>query len=85
MGEPVRRFSWSPSTARPRRAHSVQAGFESLHAEFVERLPAVPDRLLTASAASHTRGDTRAYDFILGMPATYALDSKPYPTTEHTT
>jgi AcrR family transcriptional regulator len=48
--------------------HSDQAGFESLHAEFVERLLPVLDRLLAASAsAGHTRADIRAYDFMLGV------------------
>jgi AcrR family transcriptional regulator len=48
--------------------HSDQAGFETLHAEFVERLMPVLDGLLTASAAAgHTRSDIRAYDFMLGI------------------
>ncbi|QJY48609.1 TetR/AcrR family transcriptional regulator [Pseudonocardia broussonetiae] len=48
--------------------HSDQAGFESLHAEFVERLMPVLDRLLAASsAAGHTRDDVRAYDLMLGI------------------
>lgn len=48
--------------------HSDQAGFESLHAEFVERLMPVLDRLLAASAAAgETRGDVRAYDLMLGI------------------
>ncbi|MEW2550042.1 TetR/AcrR family transcriptional regulator [Streptomyces sp. NPDC047002] len=48
--------------------HSDQAGFESLHAEFVERLLPVLDRLLgAAAAAGHTRADVRAYDFMLAV------------------
>lgn len=48
--------------------HSDQAGFESLHAEFVERLMPVLDRLLAASAAAgQTRDDVRAYDLMLGI------------------
>lgn len=48
--------------------HSDQAGFESLHAEFVERLMPVLDRLLAASAAAgQTRGNVRAYDLMLGI------------------
>jgi AcrR family transcriptional regulator len=45
--------------------HSDQAGFESLHAEFVERLLPVCDQLLKASAAAgHTRDDIRPYDLL---------------------
>jgi AcrR family transcriptional regulator len=48
--------------------HSDQAGFESLHAEFVNRLLPVLDQLLTASAAAClTRADVRAYDLMLGI------------------
>ncbi|MEU8474993.1 TetR/AcrR family transcriptional regulator [Streptomyces hygroscopicus] len=48
--------------------HSDQAGFEALHAEFVERLLPVLDQLLTASAAAgRTRADVRAYDFMLAI------------------
>ncbi|MEU1908055.1 TetR/AcrR family transcriptional regulator [Streptomyces hygroscopicus] len=48
--------------------HSDQAGFEALHAEFVERLLPVLDQLLTASAAAgRTRADVRAYDFMLAV------------------
>ncbi len=48
--------------------HSDQAGFESLHAEFVDRLLPVLDHLLKASAAAgHTRADIRAYDLMLGI------------------
>ncbi|MGH3374852.1 MAG: TetR/AcrR family transcriptional regulator [Actinoallomurus sp.] len=47
--------------------HSDQSGFESLHAEFVDRLLPVLDQLLKASAAAgHTRADIRAYDLMLG-------------------
>jgi AcrR family transcriptional regulator len=48
--------------------HSDQAGFESLHAEFVDRLLPVLDQLLKASAAAgHTRADIRPYDLMLGI------------------
>jgi AcrR family transcriptional regulator len=48
--------------------HSDQAGFESLHAEFVDRLLPVLDQLLETSAASgHTRPDIRAYDLMLAI------------------
>lgn len=48
--------------------HSDQAGFESLHAEFVDRLLPVLDQLLTESAAAgETRADVRAYDLMLGI------------------
>jgi AcrR family transcriptional regulator len=48
--------------------HSDQAGFESLHAEFVDRLLPVLDQLLTASAAAgHARADIRAYDLMLAI------------------
>ena len=48
--------------------NSDQAGFESLHAEFVERLLPVLDELLKASAAAgQTRGDIRPYDLLRGI------------------
>ncbi|WP_026197563.1 TetR/AcrR family transcriptional regulator [Sciscionella marina] len=48
--------------------HSDQAGFESLHSEFVDRLLPVLDRLLKAAAATgHTRDDIRAFDLMLGI------------------
>jgi AcrR family transcriptional regulator len=48
--------------------HSDQAGFESLHAEFVDRLLPVLDQLLKASAAAdHTRPDIRPYDLMLAI------------------
>ncbi len=48
--------------------HSDQAGFESLHTEFVDRLVPVLDQLLKASvAAGQTRADIRAYDLMLGI------------------
>jgi AcrR family transcriptional regulator len=48
--------------------HSDQAGFESLHAEFVDRLLPVLDQLMKASAAAgHTRADIRPYDLMLGI------------------
>jgi AcrR family transcriptional regulator len=48
--------------------HSDQAGFESLHAEFVDRLLPVLDQLLKASAAAgQTRADVRAYDLMLAI------------------
>lgn len=47
---------------------SDQAGFESLHAEFVERLVPVLDTLLAAAAATgRTRPDIRAYDLMLAV------------------
>jgi AcrR family transcriptional regulator len=47
---------------------SDRAGFESLHAEFVDRLVPVLDRLLQASAAAgQTRADIGAYDLMLGI------------------
>jgi AcrR family transcriptional regulator len=47
---------------------SDRAGFESLHAEFVDRLVPVLDRLLRASAAAgQTRADIAAYDLMLGI------------------
>ncbi len=47
---------------------SDRAGFESLHAEFVERLLPVLDQLLKASAAAgHTRDDIRPLDLMLGI------------------
>jgi AcrR family transcriptional regulator len=48
--------------------HSDRAGFESLHAEFVDRLLPVLDQLLKASAAAgQTRADIRAYDLMLAL------------------
>lgn len=48
--------------------HSDRARFESLHAEFVERLLPVLNELLRASAAAgYTRADIRAYDLMLGI------------------
>jgi AcrR family transcriptional regulator len=48
--------------------HSDQAGFESLHAEFVDRLVPVLDQLLKASAAAgHTRADVQPYELMLGI------------------
>ncbi|MFK4089429.1 TetR/AcrR family transcriptional regulator [Kribbella sp. NPDC020789] len=47
---------------------SDQAGFESLHSEFVERLLPVLEQLLTAAAATgRTRDDVRAFDLMLGI------------------
>jgi AcrR family transcriptional regulator len=47
---------------------SDRAGFESLHAEFVDRLVPVLDRLLKASAAAgQTRADIQAFDLMLGI------------------
>ena len=47
---------------------SDRAGFESLHAEFVDRLVPVLDRLLRASAAAgQTRADIPAFDLMLGI------------------
>jgi AcrR family transcriptional regulator len=48
--------------------HSDRAGFQSLHAEFVDRLLPVLDQLLKASAAAgHARADIRAYDLMLAI------------------
>jgi hypothetical protein len=48
--------------------HSDRTRFESLHAEFVDRLLPVLDELLKASAAAgYTRADIRAYDLMLGI------------------
>jgi AcrR family transcriptional regulator len=48
--------------------HSDQAGFESLHTEFVDRLVPVLDQLLKASAAAgHTRADVRPFELMLGV------------------
>jgi AcrR family transcriptional regulator len=47
---------------------SDRAGFESLHAEFVDRLVPVLDRLLKASAAAgQTRADIQAFELMLGI------------------
>ncbi len=47
---------------------SDQAGFERLHAEFVDRLLPVLDQLLTASAAAgHTRADIQPLELMLGI------------------
>jgi AcrR family transcriptional regulator len=47
---------------------SDQAGFESLHAEFVDRLLPVLGQLLKASAdAGRTRADIRPYDLMLAV------------------
>ena len=59
--------------------HSDQAGFESLHAEFVDRLLPVLDQLLKASAAAgHTRADIRAYDLMLGI-GNLCIGAETYP------
>jgi AcrR family transcriptional regulator len=48
--------------------HSDRAGFESLHAEFVDRLVPVLGRLLKASAAAgQTRADIAPYELMLGI------------------
>jgi AcrR family transcriptional regulator len=48
--------------------HSDQAGFESLHAEFVDRLVPVLDQLLRASAdAGQTRADVRPLDLMIAI------------------
>jgi AcrR family transcriptional regulator len=47
---------------------SDQAGFERLHAEFVDRLLPVLDQLLkTSAAAGYTRADIRPYDLMLAV------------------
>jgi AcrR family transcriptional regulator len=59
--------------------YSDQAGFESLHAEFVDRLLPVLDQLLKASAAAgHTRADIRAYDLMLGI-GNLCIGAETYP------
>ena len=59
--------------------HSDQAGFESLHAEFVDRLLPVLDQLLKASAAAGcTRTDIRAYDLMLGI-GNLCIGAETYP------
>lgn len=51
-----------------RALRSDQAGFEALHAEFLERLLPMCDRLLKAAAASGLpRGDVRPLDFLHGV------------------
>ncbi|WP_102419243.1 TetR/AcrR family transcriptional regulator [Mycobacterium sp. 4858] len=51
-----------------RALRSDQAGFDTLHAEFLERLLPVCDRLLKAAAASGLpRGDVRPLDFLHGV------------------
>jgi hypothetical protein len=48
--------------------HSDQAGFESLHSEFVDRLVPVLEQLLKASAAGgYTRADVQAFDLMPGI------------------
>jgi AcrR family transcriptional regulator len=48
--------------------HSDQAGFETLHAEFVDRLVPVLDGLLRASAdAGQTRADVRPLDLMIAI------------------
>jgi len=59
--------------------HSDQAGFERLHAEFIDRLLPVLDRLLKASAAAgHTRDDIRPFDFMLGI-GNLCIGAETYP------
>lgn len=59
--------------------HSDQAGFESLHAEFVDRLLPVLDQLLRASAAAGcTRPDVRAYDLMLAI-GNLCIGAETYP------
>jgi AcrR family transcriptional regulator len=59
--------------------HSDQAGFESLHAEFVDRLLPVLGQLLKASAAAgHTRADIRAYDLMLAI-GNLCIGAETYP------
>lgn len=51
-----------------RALRSDQAGFETLHAEFLERLLPVCDRLLkAATAAGLPRGDVRPLDLLHGI------------------
>lgn len=59
--------------------HSDQAGFESLHAEFVDRLVPVLDQLLKASAAAgQTRADIRPYELMLGI-GNLCIGAETYP------
>lgn len=59
--------------------HSDQAGFETLHAEFVERLVPVLDQLLKASAAAgHTRADVQAYELMLAV-GNLCIGAETYP------
>ncbi len=59
--------------------HSDQAGFESLHAEFVDRLVPVLDQLLKASAAGgYTHSDIAAYDLMLGI-GNLCIGAETYP------
>jgi AcrR family transcriptional regulator len=58
---------------------SDRAGFESLHAEFVDRLVPVLDQLLTAAAAAgQTRADIRASDLMLAV-GNLCIGVKNYP------
>jgi AcrR family transcriptional regulator len=58
---------------------SDRAGFESLHAEFVDRLVPVLDRLLKASAAAgQTRADIPAFDLMLGI-GNLCIGAETYP------
>ncbi|MGD0557074.1 MAG: TetR/AcrR family transcriptional regulator [Streptosporangiaceae bacterium] len=58
---------------------SDQAGFESLHAEFIDRLVPVLDQLLKASAAAGcTRSDVGAYELMLGI-GNLCIGAETYP------
>jgi AcrR family transcriptional regulator len=58
---------------------SDQAGFESLHAEFVDRLLPVLDQLLRASvAAGQTRADIRPFDLMLAI-GNLCIGAETYP------
>lgn len=58
---------------------SDQAGFESLHAEFVDRLLPVLDDLLKASAAAgQTRADIGAFDLMLAI-GNLCIGAETYP------
>jgi AcrR family transcriptional regulator len=59
--------------------HSDQDGFESLHAEFVERLLPVVGRLLEAAAAAgQTRSDVTPFDLMLGI-GNLCIGAETYP------
>jgi AcrR family transcriptional regulator len=63
-------------------AHALQsdrAGFDRLHAEFVDRLLPVLDRLLQASAAAgQTRADIQPYDLMLAI-GNLCVGAETYP------
>lgn len=59
--------------------HSDQAGFETLHAEFIDRLVPVLDQLLRASAdAGQTRADVRPLDLMIAI-GNLCIGAETYP------